>query len=116
MQILFCDTELSIRLIYYVKTFLNVLKFLIPLGLILKVTLDLYHGILTGNDDKGEIITKSRNRIIAAIIIFFVPTLVGAILSIFDDQISSSYRDSFYSCYRKADLTLIKSIQDDNQE
>ena len=115
MQILFCDTQLSIRIVYYLKVIINVIHFLIPLGLIIKVSLDLYKGVLSGSDNKGEILTKTRNRIIAAIIIFLVPTLVGALLSIFNDfGNTNSYKDSFYSCYMEASPELIESIENNN--
>jgi len=115
MEILFCDTLLSVRLVYLVKIILNIIKFVIPLGLILKVTFDLYKGILNGSDDKAEILRKTSNRIVAAIIVFLIPTLVGAILSIFNES-NASYKDSFYSCYRQVDLDLIKSLTNNESD
>ena len=117
MQILFCDTEFSLRLVYYVKVILYALQFIIPLGLIIRVTVDLFKGILSGNDEKGEIFRKSIHRIVAAVIIFLVPTLVGAVLSIFNDYSnSSSYQDSFYNCYKQVSPELIEAAKNNNQE
>lgn len=81
MQILFCDTLLSVRLIYYLKTIINVLKFIVPMLLIIKVTFDFYKGVINPNNEKQELIKKSSTRIIAAVIIFLVPTFISILFS-----------------------------------
>ncbi|MBQ8892390.1 MAG: D-alanyl-D-alanine carboxypeptidase family protein [Bacilli bacterium] len=115
MQILFCDTLLSVRLIYYLKVAINLLRFIVPILLIIKVTLDVYKGILNANDDKGVILKKSSSRIIAAIIIFLVPTLIGVLFSFmgtFSNE-DDNYQNNFLSCYNKVDSTLIEALVND---
>ena len=117
MQILFCDTLLSVRIVYFLKIIMNIIHFIIPMGLILKVTFDFYKGIISGNDDKGEILKKTSTRIVAAVILFLVPTLVGALLSIFNELTdSTSYKDSFYSCYKQVDSDFIKQLENNESD
>ncbi|MBR3660667.1 MAG: hypothetical protein IKN63_02055 [Bacilli bacterium] len=113
MQILFCDTLLSVRIVYYVKVLVNLIRFLIPLGLLFKITLDLYKGIISANDEKSELIKKTGTRITAAVIIFLIPTFIGLFLSLINEFTdTSSYKDSFYSCYKSADSDLIKELEE----
>ena len=118
MQILFCDTLLSVRLIYLLKVTLNLIRFVIPILLIVKITIDVYKGILNGNDEKQEILKKSSSRIIAAILIFLVPTLISLLFSFigtFDDS-GNTYKTTFANCYNSVNqelLSELKKIEDE---
>ena len=118
MQILFCDTLLSVRLIYLLKVALNLIRFVIPILLIIKITLDVYKAIINGNDEKQEILKKSSTRILAAVIIFLVPTLISLLfsfISTFSGE-GNTYKTSFTSCYTSVNqelLSKLKKIEDD---
>ena len=62
MQILFCNDLLSVRIVYLLKTFINIIRFVIPIVLILKTAIDIYKGVIS-TDDKGELIKNTSNRI-----------------------------------------------------
>ena len=114
MQILFCDTLLSVRLIYLLKVALNLIRFVIPILLIIKITLDVYKGILNGNDEKQEILKKSTTRILAAIIIFLVPTFISLLFSFIGTFSSEgqTYKTTFTSCYNHVDIELVNKLKE----
>ena len=119
MQILFCDTLLSVRLIYYLKVALNFIKFVIPILLIIKLSIDVYKEILFANDDKKEIIQKATRRIIAAVIVFLVPTFIGVLFSFmgtFSNE-DENYQNNFLTCYNSVNQELIDTlvIQEDDR-
>ena len=58
MQLLFCDDPGVVSVIVLLKTFLNLIRFSLPIILIIKVSLDLYKNMINGVDDKGEIRKK----------------------------------------------------------
>ena len=114
MQILFCDTLLTVRLIYLLKVALNVMRFVVPILLIVKMTTSLYKSILTGNDEKQEILQKASTKIFAAIIIFLVPTLIGLLFSLIGE--GKSYKESFATCYNSVNQELLKSVKKADEE
>ena len=118
MQILFCDTLLSVRLIYYLKIAMNVLRFGVPFILIIKITIDVYKGIIHTNDDRQEIYRRAAKRVIAAILIFLVPTFIGILFSFMGvfSNANENYQKNFLTCYNDADLELIDLLERNEEE
>ena len=75
-----CMNPLFLRIIYYCKVLLNILRFLVPIILIIKTIIAFYKGILTP-DDK-EIVSKLKGRIIACIIVFLIPTIINLFMNL----------------------------------
>ena len=114
IQILFCDEPGIVRVIYLIKTILNILKYSLPIILIFMVTLDLYKNMINGNhDNKETIIKKSGNRILACIVVFCVPTLINLVFSLISKIgiNASSYQADFAACYTEASLSLINELE-----
>lgn len=87
-----CENILFLRLLNYFNIIVSVLRFLIPIFLIIKLTLDLYKGIINPNDDNiKNVIIK---RIFAAVIIFFIPTLVNILLGFMEGITGMSFNYS----------------------
>lgn len=116
MQILFCDTLLSVRLVYYLKLALNIIRFVVPILLIIKISLDVYKNMINGID-RQELVKKENNRIIATIIVFLIPTFVGIFLSFLGAiNNNTSYKVTFATCYNNVNkdlLTQIEKIEND---
>ncbi len=112
--LLLCDQSVMVRAIYFFKTFLNILRFSLPLILIFMLTIDFYKGMIIGeNDDKQQIIKKVGNRVIACIIVFLVPTIVNLTMSIINKAGygNGNYFQEFASCYDEASLELVKKLE-----
>lgn len=76
---------------------LMVFKIVIPILLIIFGMIDLGKAVIASKDDEIKKATKSLLfRAISAIIIFFIPTLVGVIMGIVGNF--SSVRDDFNVC------------------
>ncbi len=78
---------------------LFVFKIAIPLIIILFGAIDLGKAVVASKDDEIKKSVKSLvMRAIAGIVIFFIPTLVGAIFSLVTEFTSSSYKNEYNVC------------------
>ncbi len=115
LQILFCEDPGVVRLLYLFKTSLNLIRFIIPIGLIIMISLDLYKNMLEGSENNKEnVIKKSGNRILAAIIVFITPTLVNLLFSLFSlvDINTNADEISFSTCFKEASKELANQLED----
>ena len=86
-----------------VKFILNVIRFGIPLILIVMISIDLFKAMTSGDEKaQKDAQAKSIKRVIYAVVIFLVPTLVGLIIGlipkIFSDVDNSQTAD-FFKCW-----------------
>ena len=96
------DAGFLIRII--VKLF-KYLRFLIPIILVVFITFDLFK-VMTGDADdkaKKEAFSKAVKRMIYAVIIFFIPTIITIIFrniqSVSKDNKTSTDSTSWISCW-----------------
>ena len=100
-----CENPDILRVISFIKTLINIVKFLVPMGLIIMVSLDLGKGVTSGENDFGKILKASGNKILAAVIIFLLPTIVNFTLVLVDET------TSYESCWANANSTVIEEYQ-----
>lgn len=100
---------LFLRIIYYCKVLLNILRFLVPIILIIKTIIAFYKGILTP-DDK-EIVSKLKGRIIACIIVFLIPTIINLFMNLISKAMESKTYNGFTECHEFASLDYIKILE-----
>ena len=86
-----------------VKFILNVIRFGIPLILIVMISIDLFKAMTSGDEKaQKDAQSKSIKRVIYAVVVFLVPTLVdliiGLIPKIFSDVDDSQTAD-FFKCW-----------------
>ena len=77
-----CENILVLRLLNFFNIALNVLRFVVPILLIIKLTLDVYKGILNPNENNFK--EKVTRRLVSCVIIFLVPTIINAFLGILE--------------------------------
>lgn len=112
-QILFCQEPGVVRILYLIKVMLNIIRFVLPIGLIFMVSLDLYKNLLNSvSDAKETVIKKSGNRIIACIIVFCIPTLINLLLAFISKLGFNANNPSFAICYTEANSELIKVLEE----
>lgn len=115
MQILFCEQVGIVRILYLIKTFLNLGRLILPIGLILMVAIDISKSVLSQTlDSKDNTIRKIGNRILACIIVFCVPTLINLLMALigqigFD---TNSHDNTLASCYTNATPELINTLEE----
>ena len=84
-----CENALFLRLLNFFMVAMTVLRVAVPIGLILKLVLDIYHGIIDVNDN--SIKDKIIHRIAACIIIFLVPTIVNVFCELLETVTDSNF-------------------------
>ena len=86
-----------------IKTCLNVVRIAVPIILIVMTVLDISKNVI--NPDEKDSMGKIGNRIIAAVIVFLVPTIVNLVVKIADVALgnnSASSENSLIDCWTKA--------------
>ena len=87
-----CENVLFLKILNIFNIAINVMRFLVPILLIVKLTLDIYHQIIDVNDRSAK--EKILKRIFAAVIIFFIPTIVNIFLGFLETVTNMSFNYS----------------------
>lgn len=104
MYILFdwCSQPGVLSVFKMIKTILNVIRFIVPIILIIAVTIDIIKSMT--NPESKENGKNIGNRLIAAIIVFLVPTIVNLIMNLVDISLGSGegYDYNISECWKNA--------------
>ncbi len=104
-----CLNTFFLRIIYLVKVAINLIKFVIPIALIIKTAIDLYKNMINSNN---ETLPNIGKRLLAAIIVFLVPTIIDLVMS----SLVKNYKESnnvITTCYEFANLEYIKTLEEE---
>ena len=93
----YCTNPSILKIILLIKTILKTIIYIIPIILIIIIIIDFSKATMGDEKDLNKAISISVKRIISAIIIFFVPTIVNAIFSLV-----SNNSTSILDCYTNA--------------
>jgi len=105
-----CDTTGFLRIMYLIKVLLNIVRFVVPLILIGMTIFDLVKNVINPKNKDG--MKKITNRLIAAVVVFLVPTIVSLSVSLIDyitDNNTTDYK--LTSCYTNANMECINNIE-----
>ena len=111
-----CDTEGFLRVVYFLKLAMNILRFVVPIILIIMITIDLYKNTISPKNKDG--MKKITNRLMAAVIVFLVPTFINIFMEItayfFEDSESYQNKTNYKlsNCYTNANLDCVNKIND----
>ncbi len=76
-----CEKSDVLSVISFIKTIMNTICTLVPIVLIVMVSIDLLKIVINGDDNTVKTSTKTIiNRVIGAVAVFFVPTIVALVL------------------------------------
>ncbi len=103
-----------LRVMYLIKTALNILRFVIPIGLIVKTVMDLYQNLINPSNKDGG--SKIKNRVVAAIIVFLVPTLVNLIMNLIEMIGGYNSYNGVSECWQFANMDYINVLESDIEE
>ncbi len=98
-----CEESNILSVILYLKYLINILQFIIPIALIIMCAIDLGKVMLNPEDKKQPKILK---RMIAAVLIFFIPTILNLVLDAAGQQ---SYTAT--DCWTNANTTTIAVLR-----
>lgn len=93
-------------IISIIKTVLNLVRFAVPLVLIVIGTFDIFKAVVASKEDEIKAAQKLLiKRVVYAVIIFLIPTIVMLILNIVSDtkdkDNNSINQTDFWSCWNK---------------
>ena len=103
-----CEQSNILSVILYLKYLINILQFIIPIALIIMCTIDLGKIMLNPEDKKQPKILK---RMIAAVLIFFIPTILNLVLDAAGQQ---SYTAT--DCWTNANTTTIAVLRENEEQ
>lgn len=105
-----CQNPDILRLILLAKKILNIAFIIIPIGLIIFIIIDLFKMMTAGEDKGGKNVKLIISRVIYAILIFFVPTIVSVVMNTLANagiDIGSDYK----MCIDNAEKDIIEDFQ-----
>lgn len=65
-----------------IKTIVNIIRIVVPIGLVVMTTLDVIKKVINPDDKDGQ--KKILQRLIAAIVVFFIPLIISFVLRLID--------------------------------
>ena len=104
-----CEDYRVLSVIYLIKTVIKIVSVFVPIILIVSLVIKYTSDVLKG-DGKNQVLGKDViNKIMAAIIIFLVPTIVNMLISIIGFN-------SENNCYLNANRDYINSLKEKHDE
>ena len=101
-----CGPSGVLRVIYFFKMILDIVFIIVPIGLIIMLLLDFSKAVVTSDDDKFKAFKFASKRILVAIMVFMVPTIVGIFNSILGDL-----GFDYSICYENINLDAINQLE-----
>ena len=91
-----CASKGVLKVIYFIKVIVNILKVAVPFILIFYISLDVYKMVSDPSNGK-KVFPAIKGRLIAAVLVFLIPTLIQVLLSSMGDD------NAYSSCYNNAE-------------
>ena len=107
----FCKNVNVLNVIYYINIVLRIITIIAPIILIIMCSIDFFKVVISQNAEMKDLAKTLTRRILAAIIIFFIPTIVKAILSIANIEYVG-----VFACFTNATPQNIDNIAIENAE
>jgi len=100
MNILFdwCSQEGTIKIFEIISYILKLVRFIVPIGLVVMTTIDIFKKVINPDDKDGQ--KKILTRIIVGLIVFFVPLVVRFIVTLAEKG-GADYNETSLSCLQR---------------
>ncbi len=105
-----CLQPLFLRMIYIIGRIINIVRFVVPIVLIIRAAIDMYKHVINPEDKEG--LGNIKNKIIASIIVFLTPTIVSLLYSFIEKTIVNYQYSDLTLCREYATLERIKILED----
>ena len=92
------------KIMYLVRTLIDIIRWVVPIGLVIMTSLDVVKKVINPDDKEGQ--KKIMHRVIAAIVVFFIPLFMRLILGLVDIGLkngSDPYKGA-QACWDRATL------------
>lgn len=102
-----CGPSGLLRVLYFFKLILDIVFIIIPIGLIILLTIDFAKAMMSGDESaQKKTFNLATKRIMYAVIVFFVPTIVSIVNTVLGD-LGVNYLD----CYNDISLDAINALE-----
>lgn len=106
-----CQNPDILRIILLLKKILNIVTIILPIALIIFLIIDLTKMIISGdNKQQGKTLKTIINRVIFAILIFFVPTIVNVTMTLISNA-GINAGENYKTCFENATKSQIEYFQ-----
>lgn len=109
-----CLQPLFLRIIYIIGRIINIIKFVVPIVLIIRVAIDMYRHVINPEDKDG--LSKIKNKIIASIVIFLTPTIISLLYSFIEKTIVNYEYSDLTVCREFANMDYIVELENKIKE
>lgn len=104
-----CGPSGLLRVIYFFKLILDIIFIIIPIGLIVLLSIDFSKAIISGDvDAQAKVFKLATKRIMYAVIVFFVPTIVGIV-----NEVLGDLGVNYSVCFNDVNLDAINSLEEE---
>lgn len=106
-----CQNPDILRIILLFKKILNLVTILLPIALVIFLIIDLAKTMISGDEkQQGKTIKTIVNRIVFAMLIFFVPTIVNVVMSLIESA-GIKAGTEYMTCFENATIEKIEEQQ-----
>ena len=109
-----CLQPFFLRIIYIIGRIINIVKFVVPIVLIIRVAIDMYRHVINPEDKEG--LSKIKNKIIASIVIFLTPTIISLLYSFIEKTIVNYEYSDLTVCREFANMDYIVELENKIKE
>ena len=103
----FCNEPGVLNAFLIIKTILNVIKIIVPIILIIVCMLEIGKAVAANEDTLNKLYPKIITKLIAAVVIFLVPSIINLSINVIDS--GNDYSTS--SCWTNANKDTIASLE-----
>lgn len=102
-----CTNSSILKIILFIKELLKIVFILLPIGLIIMISVDLAKNVISGKiEDMKKNVNIALKRVMMAVIVFFIPTIVGFAIGLLGNDDTS-----YTSCINNATTEKIQFYQ-----
>ena len=93
------------KILYIVRTLINIIRWIVPIGLIVMTSLDIAKKVLDPDEKEGQ--KRIMHRVIAALIVFLIPLFIRIVLGLVDIGLKNGNNPyaSTVDCWNKANIS-----------
>lgn len=99
-----CQNVTFLKIIIFIKYLLNIVFWIIPIGLIVIVSFDMFRAFMAKRDDMDKHLKLSVKRIIYAVCIFLIYNIVGLVMGIINDSLGED--NVYLDCLNVSESSL----------
>ena len=108
-----CGPAGFLKVLYFFKMILDIVFIIVPVALIVLLIFEFSKAIVTADQDKKNTAIKvGGRRILAAVIIFAIPTIVN-LFNVILTEVDSGFKVELFSCFTDLTLDAIDTLEAD---